>query len=224
MEGYFSHLLENPRGLSWSWRIKDAKCCFIPGQRRSTLAIYSNMYIPKYCPSPSLFHGHVFHLPWEAGSSEVPGLETKHLHSTSTPCFPRRKKSHALWDARAAPKGSNPITIKHPCPGNEVFPPESQSPNTPLGVTHTHTHAQAPRKGSEILPLLLKGGRGTPRPRQPLLAGSIWLQLPAAARWNARQQSLLLRGPGEQTGHYIYTLKGVTHPDTTARQPDKHRR
>lgn len=34
----------------------------------------------------------------------------------------------------------------------------------------------------------------------------------------------MLRGAGENKQDIIYTLKGGTHPDTTARQPDKHRR
>lgn len=139
MEGYFSHLLENPRGLSWSWRIKDAKCCFIPGQRRSTLAIYSNMYVPKYCPSPSLFHGHVFHLLWEAGSSEVPGLETKHLHSTSTPCFPRRKNPMHFGMHGLLPNAATPSPSNIPAREMRFFLPKARA-QTHLWVSHTHTH------------------------------------------------------------------------------------
>lgn len=150
---------------------------------------------------------------WRQNTSTAPARLAFHGEKN-----PMHFGMHGLLPNAATPSPSN-------IPAREMrfFLPKARA-QTHLWVSHTHTHARAPRKGSEILPLLLKGGRGTPRPRQPLLAGSIWLQLPAAARWNARQQSLLLRGPGEQTGHSIYTLKGVTHPDTTARQPDKHRR
>lgn len=145
MDGYFSHLLENPRGLSWSWRTKDAKCCFIPGQRCSKPAIHRNTYIPKNCPIlwPCF--------PTAVGGRQLWSLETEdeQLHSTRMSCFPRRKKEH-FGMQELLPNAASPSLLNIPAWEMRFF----FLLNKPLSVTHSW----ALQNSSEILTLLLKNG------------------------------------------------------------------
>lgn len=127
----------------------------------------AHLLFTAICTFPNiLLHHHYFTATFSTCHGRQAALKSQDWRqNTSTAparlAFHGEKKSHALWDARAAPKRSNPITIQHPCPGNEVFPPESQSPNTPLGVTHTHTRSGSP-EGLRNPPAAFEG-----RPRHP---------------------------------------------------------
>lgn len=104
----------------------------------------------------------------------------------------------ALWDARAASKHSNSFTTEHPRLGNEVFPPgpASECPSC-SGSPEQPRNAAAAFEERHV------------RPWQPLLRGSIWLQLPTlecrAAIFGAEGSG------GEQTGHYLH-IKGRYSP------------
>lgn len=153
MKGHFNHLLENPRGLSWSWRIKDAKCCFIPGQRNSNLAIHRKTYIPKYCPvSWPHFPPHFPHF------SGLWSPETED-GARACPAFHREKKHFGMqgllhqWTSQAGKWGFS----SWPCLWVSLTLGLSAAAPKCCGDAFEERHV---------------------RPWLPLLRGSIWLQLP----------------------------------------------
>lgn len=208
MEGYFSHLLENPPGLSWSWRIKDAKCCFIPGQRNSKLAIHRKMYIPKYCPiSWPRFPPAVGCRQLRSAKTED-GTAPQHQH---VPLSMQKKKHFGMQGLLP-----NTATLHHwtSQPGKWSF-----SSWRCLWASLTLRLSGAAPKCSGCF---WRKAREAVAPRAPGSPCS-WVASGCNYRpWNAKQQFLVLRGPGENKQDIIYTLKGGTHPNTTARQPDKH--
>lgn len=93
----------------------------------------ASLLFTAICPSPSLLQGHVFHLLWEAGSSEVPGLKTKRAHLAF-----HRGKHFGMQGL--LPNAATPTPSNIPAWEMRFFLPKARA-QTRLWMSHTRSGA-----------------------------------------------------------------------------------